>query len=144
MCMMSDDGESYVIYRKKPDVLAAKDHRCTECSRTINAGERYLWATGLYDGRWDVHHICGHCVQVTRWLEAVCEGWLHSVVLEDLAEHVTGHEDELRTRWNTRLLRWANAKWVDRNGELRSIESVRDVADLGIAAYERQLEAAIA
>jgi hypothetical protein len=142
MCMW-DDAEAYEIYHLQLRT-ARKEHRCDECDRTIEPGERYRHATGLHDARWDTHHQCAHCCEVTRWLDAVCEGWLHHAVEEDLFEHVAGHERELRTRPLTRLARWMRADWRDRNGALRSIDDVATVVDEAIAAFERQLERAVA
>lgn len=141
MCMWDDAGTwelSRTEWRK-----AAKEHRCGECRRTIAKGERYEYTTGLYDGHWDTEHTCEQCHQVTRWLVVACSGYLYQAVQEDLFEHITGEEAYLRTAPLTRLGRWMASDWRDRNGDLRPVEAVREVADRAIAAYRVQYAKAV-
>lgn len=139
MCMLGDD-EPWTLYH---EVMrrAAKDHRCGECRRPIHRGETHQYVTGLYDGHWSTYRTCAHCVQVQRWLLVACEGWLFQMVQEDLFNHITGEESYVRTSALTRLGRWMQADWVDRYGNLRSIESVTEVTDRAIALYLAQEEA---
>lgn len=142
MCMWDDDGESYQMADRQMR-RARKEHRCTECNRTIAIGERHEVMKGLYDGHWDTHRVCAQCIEARRWLAEVCEGWLYTTIEEDLREHVDGHERALRTRPLTRLARWMHHDWRDRAGNLRDPEAVKAVTDEAIAAYERQLEAGL-
>jgi hypothetical protein len=142
MCMYDDDWPAKV-YRQQ-ERRAAKDHRCAECNRTITKGERYHYVAAIWEDTWDTFRTCLQCRQVMRWLEVVCEGWMHGAIQEDLFEHVTGYESELRTRPLTRLARWMRADWLDGSGEVRSVESVRAVATEAIEAYRRQFAKAVA
>lgn len=49
---------------------ARKKHRCCECYRTINPGERYEYSTGCYDDCWFDHKTCLGC---HRLRDAVCK-----------------------------------------------------------------------
>jgi len=47
-----------VVYR-----VAKKSHRCVECLRKIQPGERYEVASGKWDGNFDSHKTCADCVE---------------------------------------------------------------------------------
>lgn len=136
MCMI-DDADPWDVYRDEWR-RAAKSYRCDECLRTIDKGERYQFATGLLWGTWDTFHACEQCVEARRWLEVVCNGWLWHATVDDLANHVTGDESYLRTAPLTRIVRWQSARWRDRNGNLRPVETVRPVVDRAIVLARRQ------
>lgn len=67
--------------------VARKEHQCMDCCRTIAKGERYHYATGLADGRWDVMKLCQHCEMAAGWLREVCNGFLYGAIGEELEEH---------------------------------------------------------
>lgn len=142
MCMTGDDDywEFYNEFTPK----ARKDHRCCECGRTIHKGERYHTQGGLNDGYFQWHKTCAHCTIAARWLEVACDGWIFTMRQEDLGDHVTGHEKELRSRALTRLYRWMLADWHDRAGRLRPPAAVEAVVDDAIAAYVQQYARAVA
>lgn len=142
MCML-DDGEGWTLFREEKR-RAVKDHRCYECDRTITKGERYSYSTGLFEGYWSTHRLCAHCDQASRWLGVACGGFLYGAVEMDLAEHVVGDEDYLRSAPLTRLVRWMRAGWRDREGTLRPVEDVRAVTDRAIDAYRKQYAKAVA
>lgn len=74
-------------------------HRCGECSRVIQPGERYNKITGKWDGEFRSYARCAHCEAVAAALrvlpcfcdyygglwETVGDGWL-----DDLREAQTG------------------------------------------------------
>jgi hypothetical protein len=136
---MIDDAEPWEFFHDSHP-RARKEHRCDECSRVIQSGERYRYATGKCDGSFCVMRQCLHCVEVGRWLMVACSGYLFNAVQEDLAEHVIGEEDYLRSAPLTRLLRWMRADWKRRDGSLRPLEDVTTVTDAAIAAYKEQMK----
>lgn len=86
MCMI-DSAEHWdfwrVLHRK-----ARKQHRCVDCSRTIEKGEPLIYCSGMYDGVFSDMYQCQHCNEAARWLQEVCGGFLYGAVLEDLEEHM--------------------------------------------------------
>lgn len=40
---------------------ARKEHRCSYCGEPIPAGDRYVYQTGIYDGRWFVSRMHSEC-----------------------------------------------------------------------------------
>lgn len=58
--MCSCDYESADVYREMTR-NARKDHRCAECRTTIKAGDTYLYASGIWDGRPDSFAFCTDC-----------------------------------------------------------------------------------
>lgn len=87
MCMV-DDAEYSAIHRSDWR-RARKEHRCVDCGRTIQRGERYLSAGGLYEGAWWADKQCEHCNGAAQLLVRECGGFLFAGVQEDLAEHVS-------------------------------------------------------
>ena len=140
MCRWGDESVQMLSERNPK---ARKDHRCSECGRSIAKGETYRAETWLWEGDLDSAKVCSHCLQVRRWLSAACDGWVYSELESDLAEHVTGDEKYLRTSALTRLLRWMVADWRDRSGDLRPVEAVRQVADEAIAAHREVVAAGV-
>jgi hypothetical protein len=49
---------------------ARKAHRCGECRRTINVGERYQYASGKCEGDMYVAKTCSHCLDLIEWVRA--------------------------------------------------------------------------
>jgi hypothetical protein len=141
MCM-TDDGEQWTLFRSGQR-RAAKDHRCCECGRTIASGEHYAYATGLIDDTWLSYRTCVQCEAACGWLRIVCGGWVYGLTEEDLVNHVTGDERDLRSRPLTRLVRWMKADWRTRSGDLRSVEDVRSVVTDAVDAYRVQFETAV-
>jgi hypothetical protein len=86
MCMADDADRSTPLGELYP--RARKPHRCGECFRTIEPGERYTIHKTLFDGRVDVYKLCAHCDVARAWLGDNCGGWLYGGVWEDIDEHV--------------------------------------------------------
>jgi len=91
---------------------ARKRHRCYECSRTIEPGERYEDARGVGDGRVTVMRSCAHCIAARSWLDAVCRGYLWGGVWDDLQQH-WDEEWSLRTLDLGRVMVWHRRRWID-------------------------------
>ena len=64
---------------------ARKDHRCSECSRTIKAGESYEFVFGLGDGEGQTFKTCTHCLALRDWMTAhiPCFCWAYTMMRED-------------------------------------------------------------
>lgn len=58
MCMIEGEPVHPATLTKR---RARKEHRCDECGRTIEAGERYEYLWGICDGEQMVHKTCLHC-----------------------------------------------------------------------------------
>lgn len=86
MCMIDVADESVTMLASHIRT-AMKPHKCAECWRTIEPGERYTIERFVSDGRVDTHKTCRHCIVVRDWLCAECGGWVYGDVEEDLHEH---------------------------------------------------------
>lgn len=114
MCMVDYSERVTVLSDTKP--VARKAHTCGECYRDIKPGEQYERMTGIYDGQLDTYKTCLQCVSVREWLSQVCNGWIYSMVGEDLLEHFR----EGYGIWLARAYLGVRDKWQRRDGTLRS------------------------
>jgi hypothetical protein len=115
--MIDDSSERCVVLHRKVQ-QARKAHRCDECARTINVGERYTNEGLLFDGLTSTHKTCSHCIVCREWLGDECGGWLYSGVEEDFMEHA--HEGT----YGMPVLRLAvgiKNQWITRKGNLMSV-----------------------
>lgn len=107
MCMI-DGGERYDLLVQREVKKSRKDHTCYECGRLIKVGESYRVYGGLYDGKWDTHPTCQHCLVACEWLVKNCHGFLCGGVYEDIEQHADEYhifglfrlEIGMRRRWN--------------------------------------------
>lgn len=112
MCSYGD-GESYQVY-VSDSRKARKPHTCDECRRTINSGEAYLWAKGLFEGKWYVHRVCAHCRVGQRWLIENCGGFIHCYLTEEMEEHIDeyrGGQGAAMTFGLARIKKGIERKW---------------------------------
>lgn len=86
MCMIDFADEPVTMLAKKMQT-ALKLHKCAECRRLIEPGERYMVERFVTDGTVVRHKTCKHCLVVREWLMAECGGWVFGDVEEDLDEH---------------------------------------------------------
>lgn len=91
---------------------ARKPHRCSDCQRTIQPGERYEWGKWLYDGVWSGAKQCVHCRAAGVWLHHKCGGYLWTEILEELEEHWRD-EPSLRTFKLAKLICLMRCRWRD-------------------------------
>jgi hypothetical protein len=56
-----DIGDAPSAFRRETRT-ARKAHRCIECGRAISVGQRYEYASGVWDGRPDSFRTCSRCV----------------------------------------------------------------------------------
>lgn len=86
MCMI-EDADGYCTVLREHHRIARKEHKCTECHRTIGIGESYLSEAPLFDGDVSGWKTCAHCQRVRGWLTAECGGWMWGGIEEDIREH---------------------------------------------------------
>lgn len=100
---------------------ARKEHRCGECRRTIDPGERYVVQTSLYEGSWWEGKVCAQCRAATEWLIIICRGYLCEDVLDELSDHLYEPPPissvalgrlvvRMRHQWRRRDGRWSDAE----------------------------------
>lgn len=65
MCMIDDDWSRAEFYRQSTHT-ARQPHRCGECYRVIQPGERYRVATGRQNGEFWTAKQCAHCMRAAR------------------------------------------------------------------------------
>lgn len=113
------DGDYYWKLDRYKIQRAAKAHRCDECGRAINKGERYEYFTGLSadSGYWYTTRTCPHCLGARHWLQVECNGWLFEAVYEDLKEHFEEQPDLHLGR----LLVGMRRRWARRDGTLMDV-----------------------
>lgn len=111
MCMI--DHADQITVLSDGILTARKPHRCGECHRVIEPGERYLRTTGVFDG-FATYKTCLQCVAVREWLSQVCSGWIYTQVGEDLAEHFY----EGYGMWLGRAVIGMRNHWRKRDGSL--------------------------
>lgn len=83
------------VYRKA-EHKARKQHKCHECSRLVQPGERYEVVFGIWDGRSDIFKTCSRCLALREWVKAhvPCVCWAHGNVRDDAIEAARGWAHE--------------------------------------------------
>lgn len=112
MCM-TDDAEQVRHLDRGGFITARREHRCAECARQIDAGEKYHAETFVFDGAITKHKTCEHCMAVRQWLADECGGWVYTAVQEDAADHASGYGMDLARA--VIGMRW---KWRGKSGRL--------------------------
>lgn len=85
MCMI-DDADDMVVLLSDSDVVARREHQCSECRGVIAKGETYKRESFIHEG-FNQHKTCRRCLAARQWLIDECSGFVYGAVLEDLAEH---------------------------------------------------------
>lgn len=108
MCAIDDCAPWTVHTETTPSAL--KDYTCTECRRTIYAGERYHKDVGLCEGEWETHRTCRHCAALGSFMNVMCGGWPIGELRDELIEHWReGYASIELGRWIACMrLRWHN------------------------------------
>lgn len=119
MCMT--DYDSPTVYSESQRV-ARKSHRCDECQRVIDAGEKYCYVFSIYEGDPCQSKTCLQCKKGQDLLLIKCRGFLHCGIYEDLKEHVYCGVDWAMTA--ARIVVGMKRKWkrFDGNGLMKPIE----------------------
>lgn len=113
MCM-SEDSEMVTMIGEDHH-KARKPHKCAECCRTIQVGERYLCERFHFDSEFKVHKTCQHCEVARDWLRAECGGHVFGAVAEDIQEHTS---NDYYGFGLIRLNAGLSVQWLRRDGRL--------------------------
>ena len=80
------DSESPEFYNSR-DVIARKNHKCTECGEEIKVGESYEYVFGKWGGVTSTSKTCPDCLDLRFALETTpCYCLVHGSLLEDFSE----------------------------------------------------------
>ena len=86
MTIEVDMDESSELFREtKPK--ARKEHKCGECYRTIEKGERYNRYSVMYEGDFSEHKMCKDC-------NSVAESYFNAFIFGEVWEYVRNEIDE--------------------------------------------------
>lgn len=97
---------------------ARKPHKCTECGRVIDPGERYHFEAVLFDGAVGPHKTCEHCSVARNWLGWECGGFVYGEVAEEIREHAEEYWPNHATKLLLRLDAGLKARWRRTDGSL--------------------------
>ena len=84
MCNVHDDDAPKFYNEIKR--IARKQHRCCECKRLIQPGEKYQLAKGFWD-EFQEYKTCQHCEVAQQWLAVECGGFNFHGVADEILEH---------------------------------------------------------
>lgn len=102
MCSIDDAPYPSVFRESFP--VARKAHRCYECRRMIQKGEKYRYIFGVWEGTSDTMHICAHCQALAEWMVVLCGGHPYGDLYSELDEHWLGGYKSLQiARWMSQL-----------------------------------------
>lgn len=95
-CTCSVDYDSADIYASKV-VVAKKVHTCCECGEVIRPGEKYEYASGLWEGSWSHYKTCEICLRIRE--DVCCGKWLFGQLREEIwdafgLDYVTGQTSD--------------------------------------------------
>lgn len=108
------DGASTVLQYSTP--MARKPHKCCECYRFIDEGEKYYRTVAAFDGSVRTYKTCAHCQIPILWLTVQCGWYSFGYVQEDITEHAY-YESYAVKRVAVSMRR----KWRRRNGTMMPI-----------------------
>jgi len=84
-CIYIDDYEVAKCGTQKTQ-KARKEHKCTECGRTIQPGEEYEYYWGVWDYGPETYKTCMDCLSIRE--SFFCKGYIFSNLYQDLIEHI--------------------------------------------------------
>lgn len=117
MCMIDDAYWCDFEVTEYP--RARKEHRCGECDRTIQRGERYRRTVQKFEGDVSAWKMCAHCEAAASYLVEHCNGYLVGGVREDLEEHWNARVPDDRL-FLGRAIVGMRRRWRRRDGSLMS------------------------
>lgn len=85
-CIYVNDCESFPDFFTKAIRKARKVHKCGECSREIQPGEKYEYYSGRYEDKFSVYKTCLDCVSIRKAF--FCEGYFFEMIHDDLQNHI--------------------------------------------------------
>ena len=91
---------------------AIKQHRCCECRRIIQPGERYEHVWGVWEDKPDTHKTCQHCVGLREYVIAhvPCFCWLYESMREDALQVLRDYAQEIPGLWFGGARRYVQAE----------------------------------
>ncbi len=122
---MADFSDGYSVVLHDRHQKARKEHKCSECNRTICIGEVYNVMRTVFDGAADSYKTCEHCQVVKRWLQKECGGYLFQGVFEDIDQH----RQEGYGFGVVRLTAGMRDKWTRKDGRLWPIPKLPKVTE---------------
>jgi len=108
-----DDGAATTLSEKI--VTARKQHKCHECQRKIQPGERYENYVGLYVNVFR-HKTCLDCVSLRDVFFTY--GYTYEAIWQDMWEHIYECGDEISESALSRLTPAARARVCDMISEI--------------------------
>ena len=63
-CEIEIDSDVGPTFYSEEMRTARKQHKCTECRRTIEPGEEYESVSGLWEGGWSKYKTCRDCLSL--------------------------------------------------------------------------------
>jgi hypothetical protein len=66
---------------------ARKAHKCCECGRAINIGERYEYFASKFDGDFDVNKTCHQCAEIRQVFSCGNEGPYYGQLWEEMRDN---------------------------------------------------------
>lgn len=73
-CVFGDNSDAPSCFSTTTRV-ARKPHHCCECDEVIAPGQRYEYASGIWDGRPDAFKTCLSCVEIRDHFSALCDDY---------------------------------------------------------------------
>ena len=97
---------------------ARKDRPCSECRRTIRAGERYEHTWGIWEGDANSYDTCCHCLALREYTRAhvPCFCWCYTTMRDDAMETLSWADPEAPGLW------FGGARHYVRARRLRQVE----------------------
>lgn len=118
---MLDYADGQVTMLSEANPTARKAHKCRECGRVIEPGERYHVDRFLWEGKLDTFKVCAHCMVARQWLSDECGGWLFGDVEEDIREHAHSGNYPMGVHRLAVGMAW---KWRTPSGKLLPVPKV--------------------
>lgn len=118
MCAIDDCDERVEVLQEK-DRVGRKEHRCSECRRTIAPGETYHYEFGKLEGEAVTYRTCAHCMVARQWLRTNCGGWIYESVIQEICDHAVEYPtlaEPLKL-----IVSGANARWKSIGGGLMPV-----------------------
>lgn len=122
MCRV-DDCDGYAQVFGDSTLTAKKEHKCDECRRVIQPGEKYRRERGVHESEPFTHKTCQHCLVARDWMNATCGGFVYGEIEEELLEH-WNEDTDYRTRELAKLIYGMGRNWQARKGGLMPLPTL--------------------
>ncbi len=90
VCIGVDLIEESVDFSTTETRTARKPHRCYECKRGIQPGEKYEHVIGKYDGKFSIYDTCALCVEI-RDAFTCGNAWYYGQLWEEMRDYAFCH-----------------------------------------------------